>query len=137
MARFQEVGATPRKIQRSVCDSGWIRLACAARARLAGFRSRDGRVSVEGQWPRGQADPSVDLRVDSAAAGRAYRVHVAPMDDRERFILIEARDCRRDGWRWSLRACASASRLAPRPCCRAIPKAFVYPVAQPLDAIAS
>ena len=104
-----------------------LRFELDALASLAGrSRSATGAFLFEGEWS-GVRGPKVDLRVALPPEDGPYRVQVAPVEDRERFILIDARMAggqARDGCspqRVGRRRCAGRGFL------RAIPKAFLYP----------
>lgn len=126
MVRFADVEAASE-------DSG-IRLRFRLdQPRVLGWQVFDpatGAFLFEGQCaePLGSAlGLSVDLRVALPAEDGPYRVQVAPVEDRERFILIEARVA---GGKLHLDAprIASAPALRRARAIQAIPKAFTYPV---------
>jgi lipopolysaccharide transport system permease protein len=79
----------------------------------------------EGRWSEIR-DPAVDLRLDLPPGDGPYRVQIAPVEDRRRFIQIDARVV--DGkCEIEPPAVASLAGLRRGRLLRAIPKAFVYP----------
>jgi len=122
MAKFQEVVA--------VREDPAIRLRFRLdEPRVLGWQVFDpatGAFLSEGQWPEPRG-PQVDLAVSLPAQDGPYRVHVAPIEDRERFILIEARVSGGSVEVGSPRV-ASRGGLRRAGLMRAIPKAFIYPV---------
>lgn len=90
------------------------------------FDPATGAFLQEGEWSEKNGS-AVDLSVALPAADGPYRVQVAPVDDRRRFIAIDARI---GAGRLSIDAprveSASAQRRARLR--RAIPKAFLWPV---------
>lgn len=90
------------------------------------FDPLTGAYLVEGQWSESR-DTDVDLKVTLPAEDGPYQVHVAPVEDRSRFILIEAHVA--EG-----RTLTSAPRVTTASAMRrarlmdSIPKAFIYPV---------
>ncbi|MBV8847597.1 MAG: ABC transporter permease [Bryobacterales bacterium] len=91
------------------------------------FDPASGVFLFEGEWldVRGT---DVNLRLDLPAGDGPYRVQVAPVEDRRRFILIQARvedgNLQIDG----APVVVSASALRWQRLLRALPKAFTYPV---------
>jgi len=84
-----------------------------------------GAFLFEGEWSDVR-DPKVELRVTLPAEDGPYRVHVAPVENRERFILIDARV--HDGAVEISPPRVSTTRALRRErLLRAIPKAFTYP----------
>src|SRR5580704_4065459 len=122
MAKFQEVVA--------VREDPAIRLRFRLdEPRVLGWQVFDpatGAFLSEGQWPEPRG-PLVDLSVSLPEQDGPYRVHVAPIEDRERFILIEARVSGGSVEVGSPRI-ASRGGLRRAGLMRAIPKAFIYPV---------
>ncbi len=122
MAKFQDVVA--------VREDPAIRLRFRLdEPRVLGWQVFDpatGAFLSEGQWPEPRG-PQVDLAVSLPAQDGPYRVHVAPIEDRERFILIEARVSGGSVEVGSPRV-ASRGGLRRAGLMRAIPKAFIYPV---------
>jgi lipopolysaccharide transport system permease protein len=122
MAKFQEVVA--------VREDPAIRLRFRLdEPRVLGWQVFDpatGAFLFEGQWPEARG-PLVDLSVSLPEQDGPYRVHVAPIEDRERFILIEARVSGGSVEVGSPRI-ASRGGLRRAGLMRAIPKAFIYPV---------
>jgi lipopolysaccharide transport system permease protein len=91
------------------------------------FDPVSGAFLFEGQWIEA-GDTSVDLRVELPGDDGPYRVQVAPVDDRRRFILLEARVT---NGRLQISApprVESTASLRRERLFAAIPKAFVYPV---------
>jgi lipopolysaccharide transport system permease protein len=90
------------------------------------FDPATGAYLVEGKWSDAK-DTNIDLSVTLPAEDGPYQVHVAPVEDRSRFILIEAHVA--EG-----RTLTSAPRVTTAAALRrarlidAIPKAFTYPV---------
>jgi len=122
MAKFQEVVA--------VREDPAIRLRFRLdEPRVLGWQVFDpatGAFLSEGQWPEPRG-PVVDLSVSLPAQDGPYRVHVAPVEDRQRFILIEARVSGGSVEVSSPRV-ASTGGLRRAVFLSAIPKAFTYPV---------
>ncbi len=122
MAKFQDVVA--------VREDPAIRLRFRLEEpRVLGWQVFDpatGAFLFEGQWPDARG-PLVDLSVSLPEQDGPYRVHVAPVEDRERFILIEARVSGGNVEVETPRV-ASAAGLRRAGLMRAIPKAFTYPV---------
>lgn len=122
MATFQNIEATRE-------DSA-IRLRFQLEyARVLGWQVFDpatGAFLFEGEWS-GVRGPNVDLSLALPPQDGPYRVQVAPVEDRERFILIEARMA---GGQVEMDAprIASAAALRRTRFLQAIPKAFIYPV---------
>jgi lipopolysaccharide transport system permease protein len=122
MARFQNVEATR--------EHSAIRLRFRLdRPYVLGWQAFDPATGVflfEGEWS-GVNGPNVDLSLVLPPQDGPYRVHVAPVEDRERFILIEAR---MSGGQIEMDASrvASAAGLRRARWMQAIPKAFIYPV---------
>ena len=121
MAKFGAVGAE--------ADGAAIRVHFELEAPgVVGWQIYDpvtGAFLFEGQWTETR-DTKVNVRVALPDEDGPYRVQVAPVADRERFILIDARvdDGRVDISR--PRVTSSASLRRER-LLRAIPKAFLYP----------
>lgn len=122
MAKFQEVVA--------VREDPAIRLRFRLdEPRVLGWQVFDpatGAFLSEGQWPELRG-PLVDLSVSLPVQDGPYRVHVAPIEDRERFILIDARVSGGSVEVGSPRV-ASTGSLRRAGLMRAIPKAFTYPL---------
>ncbi len=122
MARFQNVGATR--------EDSTIRLQFLLdRPCVLGWQVFDPASGVflfEGEWA-GVRGPDVDVPVVLPPQDGPYRVHIAPVEDRARFILIEARMA---GGQIEMDAprLASAAGLRRARLMQAIPKAFIYPV---------
>lgn len=90
------------------------------------FDPATGAFLFEGQSADAR-DAAVDIRVDLPAEDGPYRVQVAPVADRDRFILIEAHI--QDGeLHVDTPRVASQAALRRARAMQAIPKAFVYPV---------
>ena len=121
MARFDTIDAA--------AEGGAIRLRFHIDAPGAiGWQVFDpvsGAFLFEGQWPDVR-EADMDLRLELPRDDGPYRVQVAPVEDRERFILIEARMA---GGRVDMDAPRVASLAAMRRARwrAAIPKAFLYP----------
>lgn len=79
----------------------------------------------EGEWKK-LDDPQVEMTIDLPEEDGPYRVQVAPVEDRTRFILIDAQV---SGGAVSMDPprVTTASALARERFLRAIPKAFTYP----------
>lgn len=90
------------------------------------FDPATGAFLFEGQCPEA-CGPAVDLSLSLPAQDGPYRVHVAPIEDRERFILIEAR-VTGGHLEMDQPRVASVAALRRAALMQAIPKAFVYPV---------
>jgi lipopolysaccharide transport system permease protein len=122
MARFQEVVAHR--------EDPAIRLRFRLdEPRVLGWQVFDpatGAFLFEGQCPE-VCGPVVDLSVSLPEQDGPYRVQVAPIEDRERFILIDARMTGGHLEMDSPRV-ASVSALRRTALLQAIPKAFTYPV---------
>jgi lipopolysaccharide transport system permease protein len=91
------------------------------------FDPASGVFLFEGEWFEAR-DSNIDLRLDLPADDGPYRVHVAPVKDRDRFILLEAEV---HGGTATIQApprIASASALRRQRLLASIPKAFTYPV---------
>lgn len=92
------------------------------------FDPATGAFLFEGEWSEVRGvNQAVDLRVDLPEEDGPYRVQVAPVEDRARFILIEAR---MQGGELHLDPPKVASEAAMRRsrAFAAIPKAFLYPI---------
>jgi len=84
-----------------------------------------GAFLFEGEWHQ-LRDTHADLRVELPAEDGPYRVQLAPVEDRGRFIVIEARV--NDGSaEVSPPRVGTAAGLRRERLIRAIPKAFLYP----------
>ena len=90
------------------------------------FDPATGAFLFEGEWSQVR-DTNVDLRVTLPGEEGPYRVHVAPVEDRREFILIDARvsDGRLDMDPPRVESAASLGRARIR---KAIPRAFLYPI---------
>jgi lipopolysaccharide transport system permease protein len=84
-----------------------------------------GAFLFEGQWTQ-ERDTSVSLRVPLPGEDGPYRVQVAPVSDREQFILIDASVGHGHVELAAPRVASNASLRRER-LRRAIPKAFLYP----------
>ncbi|HLH38863.1 MAG TPA: ABC transporter permease [Bryobacteraceae bacterium] len=84
-----------------------------------------GAFLFEGEWSE-LRETKVDLQIALPEEDGPYRVHVAPVQDRNRFILIDAR-VRAGAIEISPPRACSAAGLRRRRLLRAIPKAFTYP----------
>jgi lipopolysaccharide transport system permease protein len=90
------------------------------------FDPASGAFLFEGQWSEAR-EANVDLRLDLPCEDGPYRVQVAPVEDRARFIVIDARvsDGRLD---MSAPRVSTTAEVRRDRIFRAIPKAFIYPV---------
>src|ERR1051326_4957393 len=89
------------------------------------FDPSSGAFLFEGEWSDVR-ETNVDMRLDLPAGDGPYRVQVAPVADRHRFILIDARV--HDGQlEMDAPRVASAAALRRAWWREAIPKAFVFP----------
>jgi lipopolysaccharide transport system permease protein len=122
MARFESVQATR--------EGSAIRLRFRLdRPCVLGWQIFDpatGAFLFEGEWSEAR-DGNVDLRVTLPPEDGPYRVQVAPVEDRQRFVLIDAHITEGELALDSPRV-TSAGALRRAGLLRAIPKAFVYPV---------
>ena len=122
MPKFASIQATP--------DNTAIRLRFRIDAPATiGWQVFDpfsGVFLFEGEWFDARST-DVDLRLDLPRGDGPYRVQIAPVEDRERFILIEARVLNGKLEMEAPRV-ASAKSLRRERLWRAIPKAFTYPV---------
>ncbi|HTS78528.1 MAG TPA: ABC transporter permease [Bryobacteraceae bacterium] len=84
-----------------------------------------GAFLFEGEWKK-LDDPKVEMRIALPIEDGPYRVQVAPVEDRRRFILIDARMNAGEAAIDAPRV-TTASALARERMLRAIPKAFTYP----------
>lgn len=84
-----------------------------------------GAFLFEGEWMK-LDDPKVEMRIALPEEDGPYRIQVAPVDDRARFLLIDARVT---GGQVSMDPprVTTPSALARARFLRAIPKAFSYP----------
>src|SRR5215471_782102 len=89
------------------------------------FDPASGAFLFEGEWSEA-GDSGVALRIDLPKDDGPYRVQVAPVEDRERFILIDARVANGELQVTSPRI-ASTGEMRRERLIRAIPKAFTYP----------
>jgi lipopolysaccharide transport system permease protein len=89
------------------------------------FDPETGAFLFEGEWTETRTNP-VQIRVNLPAEEGPYRVRVAPVEDRSRFIQIDARveDSR---LQMDPPSITSAAALRLSRTVRAIPKAIVYP----------
>ncbi len=121
MARFHGIQAQ--------VDGHAIRIRFALDAPcLMGWQIYDpetGAFLFEGEWSDVR-DPKVDLRVTLPAEDGPYRVQVAPVEDRGRFIVMEAQ-VHEGAVEISSPRVSTASALRRERLLRAIPKAFTYP----------
>ena len=90
------------------------------------FDPASGVFLFEGEWFEARAN-NVDLRLDLPGDDGPYRVQVAPIEDRERFILIDARVANGTIEMTPPRVTSSAS-VRREQLLRAIPKALTYPL---------
>src|SRR6516225_7274474 len=122
MPKFASIQATP--------DNTAIRLRFRIDAPATiGWQVFDpfsGVFLFEGEWFDARST-DVDLRLDLPRGDGPYRVQIAPVENRERFILIEARVLNGKLEMEAPRV-ASAKSLRRERLWRAIPKAFTYPV---------
>ncbi|HEY4362545.1 MAG TPA: ABC transporter permease [Bryobacteraceae bacterium] len=122
MAVFESVQATP--------EGSDIRVRFRLnRACLLGWQIFDpatGAFLFEGEWSEARAG-AVDLRVALPAGDGPYRVQVAPVEDRDRFVLIDAHMTEGELSLEPARV-TSGGALRRAGLLRAIPKAFSYPV---------
>lgn len=79
----------------------------------------------EGEWSE-LRETKVNLRVTLPEEDGPYRVHIAPVEDRDRFILIDAR-VRGGAVEISPPRVCTAGAMRRERLLRAIPKAFTYP----------
>jgi lipopolysaccharide transport system permease protein len=122
MARFEGVQATREgsdirlrfRLDRP-CVLGWQVLDPATGAFL-----------FEGEWSEARGG-DVDLRVKLPAEDGPYRVQVAPVEDRARFLLLDAHVIE-GALALEAPRVTTAGALRRAGLLRAIPKAFVYPV---------
>lgn len=84
-----------------------------------------GAFLFEGEWHQ-LRDTHADLCVELPAEDGPYRVQLAPVEDRDRFIVIEARVSEGSAEVAPPRV-ETAARLRRERLIRAIPKVFVYP----------
>jgi lipopolysaccharide transport system permease protein len=89
------------------------------------FDPATGAFLFEGEWVQ-ISDRQAELTIPLTDDGD-YRIHVAPVEDRERFILLNAQVTDGTPAIESARV-TSASAMARERFLRAIPKAFSYPV---------
>ena len=85
-----------------------------------------GAFLLEGEWKEVE-DFKVDVRVAVPEESGPYRVQVAPVDDRERFILIDT-EVTEGRLQMSPPRVITETTLRRERRLRAIPKVFVYPV---------
>jgi lipopolysaccharide transport system permease protein len=120
--------ATFSAIQARVED-GRIRLHFRMEpACVAGWQIYDpstGAFLFEGEW-REIDDPKVEMTIALPEEDGPYRVQIAPVQDRARFILIDAR-VSQGAVAIDAPRITSAAALARERFLRAIPKAFSYP----------
>ena len=90
------------------------------------FDPATGAFLFEGEWSEAH-NGDVDMRVALPAEDGPYRVHVAPVEDRGQFVLIDAHVKAGEVALEPARV-TSAGALRRANLWRAIPKAFVYPV---------
>ncbi len=90
------------------------------------FDPASGAFLYEGEWSQANG-PNVDLRVALPPGDGPYRVQVAPVQDRGRFIQIDAR-VSEGRLEMDAPRVASAAQLRREYALAAIPKAFQYPV---------
>jgi len=90
------------------------------------FDPASGAFLFEGEWSEAR-ESAVALRIDLPNDDGPYRVQVAPVEDRERFILIDARVANGELQVTSPRI-ASTGEMRRERLIRAIPKAFTYPI---------
>jgi lipopolysaccharide transport system permease protein len=86
-----------------------------------------GAFLFEGEWTE-LSGAKADLRVTLPVDEGQYRVQVAPVEDRARFILIDAR-VHGGAVEMSAPKISTLGALARERTLRAIPKAFIYPAA--------
>ncbi len=121
MARYREVAASVEGREIHVrfdldapCVVGWQI-----------YDPLTGAFLFEGEW-RQLRDTHADLRVELPAEDGPYRVQLAPVEDRGRFIVIEAR-VNEGSAEVSPPRLGTAAGLRRERLIRAIPKAFLYP----------
>lgn len=88
------------------------------------FDPATGAFLFEGEWKQ-LTDPQVELSIPLADDGD-YRIHVAPVEDRSRFILLDAQVTEGKPEIHETRV-TTARAMARERLLRAIPKAFIYP----------
>jgi len=84
-----------------------------------------GAFLFEGEWSE-LRDRKVDLRVTIPEEDGPYRVQIAPVENRDRFVLIDAR-VENGTLRISPARVSSLGALRRQRMLRAVPKAFTYP----------
>jgi lipopolysaccharide transport system permease protein len=84
-----------------------------------------GAFLFEGEWQEARGS-NADLRVDLPAEDGPYRVQIAPVEQRDRFLVIEA-SVSAGVAKISAPRIGTAGRLRRERVLRAIPKAFLYP----------
>jgi lipopolysaccharide transport system permease protein len=90
------------------------------------FDPASGAFLFEGEWSEAR-DSRVALRIDLPRDDGPYRVQVAPVEDRERFILIDAR-VENGTLKMDPPRVASTTAIRRGRLMRAIPKAFTFPI---------
>jgi lipopolysaccharide transport system permease protein len=122
MARFESVQATG--------EGSAIRVRFQLdRACVLGWQIFDpatGAFLFEGEWSEARQG-AVDLRVTLPAEDGPYRVQVAPVEDRNRFVLIDAH-VTEGALALDPPRVTSSGALRRAGLLRAVPKAFSYPV---------
>jgi lipopolysaccharide transport system permease protein len=113
----------------AVVEDGAIRLRFSLDAPcVVGWQIYDpstGAFLFEGEWKK-LDDPKVEMSIALPATDGPYRVQVAPVEDRARFVLIDAQVA--DGVvKMTGPSVTTTSAMARRRWLRAIPKAFTYP----------
>jgi lipopolysaccharide transport system permease protein len=96
--------------------------------RVMGWQIYDpesGAFLFEGEWSE-RRDTSVNLRVTVPEEDGRYRIHIAPVEDRDKFILIDAR-VHDGGVEIAPARVCSIGGLRRERIVSAIPKAFTYP----------
>ncbi|HLX43078.1 MAG TPA: ABC transporter permease [Bryobacteraceae bacterium] len=121
MATFSQVAA--------VIDGGAIRLRCELDAPcILGWQIFDpstGAFLFEGEWTD-LRDTKVDMRVAVPSDDGPYRVQIAPVKDRARFVLIDAHVVNGKLAMAPPQVTTTAAQSRAR-ILQAIPKAFLYP----------
>src|SRR5579862_947859 len=84
-----------------------------------------GAFLFEGEW-REIPDKKVDLRVTLPSDDGPYRIQVAPVEDRSRFVLIDAR-VHKGALDMSAPRISTTAALRREHIARSIPKALTYP----------
>src|SRR5581483_5639176 len=121
MAAFENLAAKPENQKIRVRFD--VEKPCVVGYQI--YDPQTGAFLVEGEWQEVR-DRKADLEVALPAGDGPYRIQVAPVEDRETFVLIDA-NVHEGALEIAAPKISSQSALRRERLVRSIPKAFSYP----------